>query len=538
MTDGTTKAAFLDRFDKTRSVVRRFQVLCGGCWAVTAVGCGLVALALADYCFELSWVARAVGLGVVGSVGLVVAVAGILVPVLWWSRPRTGVEIEQRFPQLGQRVRTVLQFSGRGQGAIESEGVLPSLVNSLEEETDERARPLDLSEIVPRWKLRAAALFALVPLVLLLCGILLDWESRLAICRAFLSNRPYTTLAVAPGDVLVDEGDDVTLSVRLQGRVNRDVVLFVRPSDDDDGVWEERRLPPSDASKSGRRVAEYTVVLEKVTRSLDYHVTAAPAHGDLYEITVRPPLAVETFRAVLTPPAYTGVKPETVEDRDLDVIEGTRVRFLLTLDRPCRQAWLVFADPPGEEEDGVPDVPTTRIPLEPADGVFAAEMEFRDDRVYSIEAVGDGGCSLPENRYHVRVRKDAPPQVRFEDPDEALEVHPIAEVLMRIRAGDDFGLTKAGIVFQVNNGEEQTLLVDDFTQPTAPGDESQEPSRTTRAIRERMLLLEEHELTPTDSITYYAFAEDCFPDGPRRTVTDLRFIDVRPFKRIYKVGGT
>jgi len=53
-----------------------------------------------------------------------------------------------------------------------------------------------------------------------------------------------------------------------------------------------------------------------------------------------------------------------------------------------------------------------------------------------------------------------------------------------------------------------------------------------------MLLLEEHELTPTDSITYYAFAEDGFPDGPRRTVTDLRFIDVRPFKRIYKVGGT
>jgi len=538
MTHGNAKTAFVDRFDETRSVVRRFQLLYGGCWTVAAGGCGLVALALADYAFELSWGARAVGLGVVATVGFAVAVAAILAPVLWWSRPRTAVEIEQRFPQLGQRVRTVLQFSGRTPTATESEGVLPSLVNSLEEDTDARARPLDLSSIVPWGKLRVARILALVPLALLLGGFLFHWESRLAVFRAFLSDRPYTTLAVAPGDLLVDAGDDVTLSIRLQGRVDRDVVFFSRASDDRNAVWQERRLPASDADKSGRRVAEYTVALEEVTRPLDYRVTAAPALSDLYQIAVRPPLAVETFKAVLTPPAYTGVKPETVESRDLEVIEGTRVRFLLTLDRPCRQARLVLTDPPGEAEDDAQDASEARIPLELADGVFFAEMQFHEDRAYSIEAVADGGSSLPENRHLVRVRKDAPPQVRFEDPDEALEVHPIAEVLMRIRAGDDFGLTRAGIVFQVNAGEEQTLLVDDFTQPTAPEDESTEPSRTTRAICERMLLLEEHELTPTDSITYYAFAEDCFPDGPRQTVTDLRFIDVRPFKRIYKVGGT
>ena len=51
-----------------------------------------------------------------------------------------------------------------------------------------------------------------------------------------------------------------------------------------------------------------------------------------------------------------------------------------------------------------------------------------------------------------------------------------------------------------------------------------------------MLLLEKLAASPTDSLTYYAFAEDNYPAGPRRTETDLRYIDIRPFKREYKLG--
>ena len=37
---------------------------------------------------------------------------------------------------------------------------------------------------------------------------------------------------------------------------------------------------------------------------------------------------------------------------------------------------------------------------------------------------------------------DQPPEVWFEEPDEALEVHSIAEVLLRIRTRDDFGQSR------------------------------------------------------------------------------------------------
>ena len=51
-----------------------------------------------------------------------------------------------------------------------------------------------------------------------------------------------------------------------------------------------------------------------------------------------------------------------------------------------------------------------------------------------------------------------------------------------------------------------------------------------------MLLLEKLAASPTDSLTYYAFAEDNNPAGARRTETDLRYLDIRPFKREYKLA--
>ena len=51
-------------------------------------------------------------------------------------------------------------------------------------------------------------------------------------------------------------------------------------------------------------------------------------------------------------------------------------------------------------------------------------------------------------------------------------------------------------------------------------------------------MLEKLAATPTDSLTYYAFAEDNYPGRRKRTETDLRYIDIRPFKREYKLADS
>jgi hypothetical protein len=148
---------------------------------------------------------------------------------------------------------------------------------------------------------------------------------------------------------------------------------------------------------------------------------------------------------------------------------------------------------------------------------------------------------LPDNKYRIRVRQDEPPQVWFESPAEALEVHSLAEVLMRIRVSDDFGLARAGVMFEVNNEEEYPLIGQDFQ---AAQDAAKELKATgklspqTRATLEKVLPLEHFKLTQQDSVMYYAFAEDNRPSGSQRTETDLRFVDIRPFRRLYRVLDT
>ena len=67
------------------------------------------------------------------AVTLAVLWGRVISPLRWWTKPRTAAEIESRFPQLGQRIRTVVQYAGLPDERIHSEGVTPSLVDALEE---------------------------------------------------------------------------------------------------------------------------------------------------------------------------------------------------------------------------------------------------------------------------------------------------------------------------------------------------------------------------------------------------------------------
>jgi hypothetical protein len=154
----------------------------------------------------------------------------------------------------------------------------------------------------------------------------------------------------------------------------------------------------------------------------------------------------------------------------------------------------------------------------------SAELPLTSDVEYTVEARDAAGVPAVANRQRVRVTADQPPTVWFDAPAESMEVHTLAEVLMRAHARDDFGVTKLGIVFQINNEEERTLVLEE------PGQPNQHEARA-----EQVLMLEQFLLTQKDCVAYYAFAEDNRPDAPQRATTELRFIDIRPFLRTYKL---
>jgi hypothetical protein len=522
----TPEPKFLRRFELIRTALRRYQGRLGLAATVLAAATGLGVLAWSDYSQELSRATRSIGLAAATVATLAVLWRSFLAPLRWWTQPRTALEIETRFPQLGQRIRTVVQYGGRPDERIEAEGVRPSLVQALEGETEEQANALPLDRVV-RWR-RAHALTALaaVPVALLACAAISSPEWRVAIKRALLIETPYTTVHVRPGDVLVEQGENVAVAVEVTGRPRKSVILLTRPSGLPGAPWKSREIESPAQGRATHRQA----TVEKIKDPVEYRVVAGPAESPAYEIKVRYPLAIKSFEVRVTPPAYTGLDPKTTKGGDVQAVEGSVATFRIAFDAPPSEATLELVDPsPKPSKKGEPAPGPIILPLKSEGNELVARLDLSKDLEYKIVAKTLDGRILPKNKYRIDVREDRAPRVVFDEPDEALEVHPVAEVRHRARVVDDFGLSRAGIVFRFNDGGEQTLILKDF--PVAQG---QKPK--TSATLEEVLLIESFHATPLDSITYYAFAEDNFPGKPRRTETDLRYIDLRPFKREYALA--
>ena len=527
MSLATHEPKFLSRFEQIWATLRRFQARQGVGWSVLAAATGLGLLAWADYRLELPWSTRALGLTAAGAAVLVVLWRAVFEPLRWWTQPRTAVEIEQRFPQLGQRIRTLVQYAGLPDEAVLNEGVTPSLVDALEDDTEAKTEPLPIDRIVPRRRVWAVAALAAAPVLAILGLATVNPEWRTAVARALLSDAPYTDVAVKPGNTLVDQGTDVAVAVELRGRPRRDVVLYTRPKGSPEADWKAIPLDAPARGPASRREAR----LEKVRDPLEYRVVAGPDGGKTHLIDVRYPLRITSFDVMLTPPKYTGLKPSTVKGGDLRALQGTGAKFRIAFDVPNSAANLQIIDPSARAQaKGKKLPPPAMIPLARDGQFYVADLPLTKDVEYEVQA---HSCEsdrrvLAVKRHRIDVFEDRAPRVAFDEPDEALEVHPIAEVKNRVRLSDDFGLARAGIVFRFNDGEEKTLLLRDF--PPKDG-----MPRTSGALEES-LLLETLAASTTDSVTYYAFAEDNLPGAAHRTETDLRYIDIRPFKRVYKPG--
>ncbi|OWK43038.1 DUF4175 family protein [Fimbriiglobus ruber] len=474
--------------------------------AVVAVAL-VTALAAVDYFVELPVLARA-ALFVPGAVVVAVLAARWVVrPALTWGRARVAVVLEALFPRLGQRLRTALEHGPRSADELARAGVAPGLVAALEEETAEKVKPLPFQAALPVRPMVLAGVAGAVCIAALVFSASQAPEWRTALGRVMLSPDPYTALSVSTSADTVDEGADVNVHATLTGRTRPAVVLHVRPLGESE--WRDETMDEADGGFSAR--------LPKLRSSVEFFVSAGPDSTPVQQITVRRYLKITGTRVEVRSPDYTGVAPVTHEIGSFSAVQGSTARFQFELDRPPAAAALVVKEP-GKS------AASRRIDMTVRDREVSVELPLAADIEYSVDARDAAGVPVVANRARVRVTADQPPAVWFEEPTESMEVHTLAEVLMRARARDDFGVSKVGIVFQVNNEEERTLVVQDVKEPF---------QRTAAAGQ--MLLLEQFLLTEKDCVAYYAFAEDNHPGTPQRVTTELRFIDIRPFKRTYKV---
>src|SRR5947208_4129846 len=280
MSAAEIRSAFVPRFNRIWAQARLVQLAQALCWAVLVVLAGLTLLAAADYWLELSRLSRILAVAAIGLSAIMVGATLSVQSFRRWQRNATAAAIEHVFPQLGQRIRTTVQYGDLSAGEIEDIGIANTLVAALEDDTIRLAQPLPLDAVVP-WKSLALASMLAATLGLALAGAsALNWEWRAAARRAFLGEQPYTRIVVEPGNAVVKEGESVMVRIRVEGRTGSHVTFGSRRTDEADSLWREEKLAVDEAAKKGDREASFEVPLDRIRHPLEYRVAAGMSESE------------------------------------------------------------------------------------------------------------------------------------------------------------------------------------------------------------------------------------------------------------------
>jgi len=508
----------LGKLEATRRELKGFRIWLGLASLLLGVLALAAALILADWIWVLPAFVRGLGLLTMVALALFLHFRAHR----QYSRDQAAAEVEAHFPELGQRLRTVIEYAGPSGDSVPASA---GLLTALRRDTDHRTVGLDFRKLVPWARFERRAVVSFLAVSFGIAALFASAGLRTAALRMLLLPVHYTTLEVEPGDLTMKAGDELKLKVILSGRPVPTAHWFYRQKKSD-REWISAALapapppltPPSQGGERDRAlVGALTTSLEDCQADLDYRVVAGELESRVFHVKVVHPLVLKGVEAAITPPAYTRRPPEVVREGNFKAIEGSRVQLTITLDHAPKSASLVLRSTGGEPS---PEM----VPLN-IDGARLTGLlpPITREMPYQIEAVDEDGMKLEADSFRIKVALDLKPTLRFVRPEESLGVTPTTEVPIQVEAGDDFGVSRLGINYKVGDGPEETLHLADYKdQPV-----------TAEALA--TLYLEKHQVDYKDGISYYAFALDNYPPEPHRVVSELRFIDIIPYKQAYQV---
>ena len=429
------------------------------------------------------------------------------------THEQVALYIEEHDPSLKEALSSALEVGGSsledGEDGTKTAdaSVSPALIEKLVEQTVERCEAIDYGHAIEQHGLKkSSAVFLAIAvggmIAVLLSPSFLRYGAGLLLnpMRSAQAASPYM-IFVEPGDIGVARGADQLVTAELRGFDAAESDIAVKSEGEDE--W--RRLPMSFDDETGR----YSFMLFDLEDPTEYYVEAHGVRSDLFRVDVSDLPYVRRIDLEYEFPSYTGLSPQRVEDGgDIAALRGTKVH--LSIVPTVRVAGGVLAV---EEKDPVP--------LElVADGNLSVTLELVEDGFYRIDLESFDETLQPASPdYAIELLSDQPPSVTIVKPGRDSKVNPIEEVFTEIKGEDDYGLRRLELIFSVNGGDEQIVALYD-------GRGKKE------MIAGYTFFLEDYELQPGDFISYYARAKDV--GGPQVAMTDIYFIEARPFDRQYR----
>ncbi len=367
-----------------------------------------------------------------------------------WREADAAFAVQRRWPELGSRIISALQLAPRP-GADARGAGSPALVAALVSEVSGYVARLPVAQVVDlRPALKRAGLAFLVSAVV---AGLIWWQWPLAsvlLARAGLREMPLPTATIVvpeTRDLLVAAGTAATVSARAEGELPAQGRIEVRLAD-----GERRTLL---VSPSAEDPARFVYSFDNVQQSFAYRFYLGDGRGPSFDAEVQPAPLLEQAEFRQTFPAYTGRPAVTQPSGALTFFPGSTIRVTARASQKLGRIELRLVG------DGMPDA--VALTVDP-DNPRVATGEF------TVPAAGLTGVSLPlantdgipapdSTIYPVSLENDRAPIVTVDAPVAPSETIVLsAQLTIRARLADDFGLSKAELVIERGGQQTRTPL--------------------------------------------------------------------------------
>jgi hypothetical protein len=359
----------------------------------------------------------------------------------WLSRlrpydaTRIALDVEARHPELMSSLVSYTQLEGMKRGSHAS----PELLDAMRDFAISKSHQLKFSDIIDFSQVRKLTTFATIVL-LIAAASSLRWSDHFGALfkrmAGIETTYPLQTRLIAiSGDMIVPIGKSVVIDASAGGVIPENAVLHLNQADAA-GSWNELPMEKLDNGFGFRRE------LESPDRDMRYFVTMGDYRSAEFRITVVRAPRVVNAELELTFPAYLNRAPETTDQLNLEVPEGTRIDWKLTCDKPVGKLAILHA---GQRLDAGIGEGGKEINFSiTADQMFNYTFEW-------TEAGSGNSFQFADIEYNVRVVKDAPPRLTYlgETPNGPATVGKTSAI--QWQAQDDHGLDKVWLVFSVSS---------------------------------------------------------------------------------------
>jgi hypothetical protein len=438
-----------------------------------------------------------------------------------------------RMPAVRDRVLNALQLLEKVDNA-DREGYSPELILEAGRGVAEDLRPLDPKSLPATDRLRFGKKVAMITGGLAVLLLLFAGRPLLAAAsRVMNPGQNYEppapfALLLKPGNMHLVRGDSLIVDVTATGTAPASVVI-------------ERLEKGKNASEPVTVPGEngsYRYVYRGITSPFVYWAHEGRVKTEEFQVQVQELPGVRFLSLRLTPPSYTGLTEQALEENvgDVATVIGTKVKLQLAATKTLREAHLEFLTPPpltpprAEGNSSETVAPVSSEPVSKGtktldlDGSKATgEFSVTESGYYRIHLTDQDGL---ENRdpilYRITARPDEPPMISLIEPSRDLDITANAKLAVRAEAMDDFGFTRMSLRYhRPPMGEPQEEQQDESRYQTIPMTyKTIEPGK---AAAEMVWDLTSLDLLPEDQVLFFVEVWDNDAiHGPKRARSEIR----------------